>query len=88
MRRNWLPSRLPTALRLPRVPQPEVIIEVGCWLGLTTTLLCEESAVHGAAVFAIDRWDAAYCLGHLAEQYRADARGGAGGEAAAILEST
>jgi predicted O-methyltransferase YrrM len=42
--------------------QPKVIVELGSWLGLCTAFLLEQSASGGAAVFAIDRWDAALLL--------------------------
>ena len=65
--------------------RPRVIIELGSWLGLCTTLLLEETAAEddqvreatkstnvGACVFAIDRWDPAFLLSTQLEQYAGD----------------
>ena len=55
--------------------RPRVIVELGSWLGLCTTLLLEESSDGqggGAAVFAVDRWDAQFLLAHQLEQYAND----------------
>ena len=40
--------------------RPKVVVELGSWLGLCTTLLLEETEESGAAVFAVDPWDAAF----------------------------
>lgn len=67
--------------RLIATRRPRVIVELGSWLGLCTTLLLEETVgggTHGggggqgAAVFAIDRWDPAFLLTAQADQYAAD----------------
>jgi hypothetical protein len=68
--------------RLIREYAPELIIEVGCWLGLSTALLCEESEESEADVFAIDRWDASFLQTELTEQYARD------DEAVDILRTT
>ena len=50
--------------------QPKVIVELGSWLGLCTNFLL--SASSGAAVFAIDKWDATFLLQEQFEQYARD----------------
>ena len=55
--------------KLLRERRPRVIVELGSWLGLCTSLLLEES---GATVFAVDRWDAHYLLTEQREQYDGD----------------
>ncbi len=60
--------------RLIATHRPRVIVELGSWLGLCTTLLLEASEAHGApAVFAIDRWDPQWLLEHQLGQYERDA---------------
>lgn len=62
---------------------PRVIIEIGSWLGLCTTLLMQETEALGTAVFAVDPWDAAFIRSDdaLRSQYTRDPT------AVAILDS-
>lgn len=71
---GWVHSGNERMLRqLIRERAPRVIVELGSWLGLCTTLLLEESADVGSAIFAVDRWDASFLLQTQREQYADDA---------------
>ena len=72
--------------------RPRVIVELGSWLGLCTTLLLEASEAYGAAaVFAVDRWDGRWLLEQQPAQYERDeeaysllTHGDGGGDGAAL----
>ena len=68
--------------RLIRERQPRVVVELGCWLGLCTSLILEETAGLGGAVIAVDRWDAQFLLDEQMDQYQGDE------EALSILQGT
>ena len=52
--------------------QPRVIVELGSWLGLCTTLMLEETAAFNSAVFAVDPWDPELLLEQQLAQYESD----------------
>lgn len=52
--------------------QPRVVLELGSWLGLCTSLLLEATRGYGGSVFAVDRWDGAYLLETQRAQYERD----------------
>ncbi|KAL3915739.1 MAG: hypothetical protein SGPRY_007102 [Prymnesium sp.] len=61
--------------------RPRIIVELGSWLGLSTTLLLEETEAQLASVFSVDMWDAELLRTCQAEQYTTDP------EAQSILNS-
>jgi len=56
-----------TLLRLVNERKPKVIVELGAWLGLTTSVLAEEA--QEATIFAVDRWDSKFLLDAQLPQY-------------------
>lgn len=56
-------------LRLLAERRPKIIIELGSWLGLTTSVLLEAAAEWEGVVFAVDRWDEELLLTEQRAQY-------------------
>eukprot|EP00962_Isochrysis_galbana_P024563 scaffold7548_cov126-Isochrysis_galbana.AAC.7 len=56
--------------------RPRVVVELGCWLGLTTDFLLQAAGEAGEeselTVFAVDSWDASFLLSEQREQYAHD----------------